>query len=107
MFRINEEIRTNPYQWCGGRPIRRGEAWLLGDVCESTWWSSQTLESRLETAVSDDRWRESVSGGIARRVRESLTYESAAGEIVEMIRGALECAANPATCEGHAAREAA
>ena len=64
-------------------------AWLMGDLAETTFDSRPGLEMLVERSAQLQGWRASISGGIAARARERLTYDAAAAEILRMTREAL------------------
>lgn len=74
--------------------LERQAAWLLGDLAETTFWSSDTLEARVDRAIRLPRWREASSAAMAGRVGERLTYRVLAGRMVEMVRESLGAAGN-------------
>ncbi len=88
-FAISAELAADPWRATCGRPEPRDAAWLLGDLCESTFWTRETLEARLERAIERPRWRAELAGGIRARVRSHATYESAARSIIGFIRAEL------------------
>jgi hypothetical protein len=60
--------------------------WLCGDLSETGFDSESSLEGLLEKAVNRTRWRESLSTGIAGRVRHGLTYDAVAGRMLALLR---------------------
>lgn len=78
-------------------------SWLLGDLAGTTFWDRQTLEERLGRAIGEGAWRESVSGGIAGRVRRELTHDSLFGKLVAMVAGSLNASARAGTTVPEAA----
>jgi hypothetical protein len=80
---------ANPWHYWGGTPIPREQAWLLGDLCETTFCSREELEARLDRAVNNPGWRADVVSGIAGRVRGRLSYRAFAATMLEWIAGHL------------------
>ncbi len=86
---ILESVQREPWFYNAGEPISPDVAWLLGDLCESTFWDQATLEARLERAIKNPAWREDLMGGIRGRVDRALTYESAVARIVGLVENGL------------------
>ncbi|MGD9688658.1 MAG: hypothetical protein AB7K52_03145 [Phycisphaerales bacterium] len=86
---IAASVRTSPWRYNANAPQSASVLWLLGDLAESTFWSAETLEARVERAMERRAWRESLSRGMARRVREELTYEVAADRLARFVGACL------------------
>lgn len=83
------ELTRDPLVFAGLIQTPEDAAWLLGDPEESCFWSSPMLESLVERAIERPAWRQSMSGGIAGRVRASLSLEQLASKLVRMVRESL------------------
>ncbi|MBX3404233.1 MAG: hypothetical protein KF699_12560 [Phycisphaeraceae bacterium] len=75
-------------QWAG-MPRAHGAAFLLGDLAETTFSTPASFEAALARAVERGPRRESLSRGIAARVREHYSTEHAAAKIIELVRDSL------------------
>lgn len=64
-------------------------AWLMGDLCETTFDSRETLETLTRRSIESDAWRRSLSAGIADRARGTLTYRASAQTILDLVRSRL------------------
>lgn len=72
-----------------GMPEAPDAAFVLGDLAETTFATSEGLEGLIEGAMGSPRRRENLSGGIASRVREHYSTEHAAQRILELVRSGM------------------
>ncbi len=63
--------------------------WLLGDLAEMTFWSPETLEARVERAISRPMWRQNASSGIRTRVSRELTHDAFLARLLNAVRAGL------------------
>lgn len=84
--------RHTPTFW-GGAEMHRDVAWLMGDLAETTFTSPESLAALAQRAKAEPAWRADLSQGIARRVKEHLTYDAAAVRILRAVATNLEVSA--------------
>ncbi|MBA4039419.1 MAG: hypothetical protein C0468_03700 [Planctomyces sp.] len=69
------------------------EAWLIGDLAQSTFASEAQLETLLEAAVTRPQRRAAMSAAMAARAHRSLTMPSLAGRVVRFVGQSLDTGA--------------
>lgn len=62
---------------------------LLGDLRERAFHDSSSLEKLLERSIESRSWRQEVSGSIAKRVREVMTYQAFSRRLLGMLGARL------------------
>lgn len=78
---------TDPRVGPMGPTLPEAEAgWLLGDLRDTSFTSESELEELIELGRERQKWRESLSGGIARRARMHFTHDALASRLLSALK---------------------